>query len=86
VLLDVREPDELAICKLAGSVSIPMRELAARAGELDRDSEIVCVCHHGLRSAQVAAWLASAGFDRVHNLSGGLEAWACEIDPWMKRY
>ena len=57
VLLDVREAGELAICRISGSVHIPMGEIGRRAGELERDAEIVCICHHGVRSANVAAAL-----------------------------
>jgi rhodanese-related sulfurtransferase len=62
-----------------------MREIPARAGELPRDREIVAVCHHGGRSMQVAMFLEQQGF-RLHNLSGGMDAWALQIDPTVPRY
>ena len=86
VLLDVREAGELAICRIAGSVHIPMGEIGRRAGELERDAEIVCICHHGVRSANVAAALGSLGFEHTLNLSGGIDRWASEVDPKMARY
>ncbi len=86
LLLDVREADELAICALPGAVHIPLGELTRRWEELDSGAEVVCVCHHGIRSARAAAFLAQAGFERVWNLAGGVERWAHEVDPTMSRY
>jgi rhodanese-related sulfurtransferase len=86
VLLDVREPAELAICRIEGSVAIPMSELSVRHVELDPDRPTVCICHHGIRSASVAAALAHMEFAEVYNLSGGVERWATDIDPTMQRY
>lgn len=86
VLLDVREPDEVAICSLTDVLNIPLGDLPRRAAELDPSAAIVCICHHGIRSAQAAAYLERAGFERVSNLQGGVERWAREIDPRMPRY
>lgn len=88
LLIDVREPWEFQTCHLAGSRLIPMRQipLAVEAEELDPDLEIVVICHHGIRSRQVAYYLEQQGFDKVINLEGGVEAWASEIDPAMPRY
>lgn len=86
VLLDVREPDELAICALKGVVNIPLGDLPRRACELDPSAEVVCICHHGIRSAHAAAYLERAGFERVSNLQGGVERWAREVDPQMPSY
>jgi rhodanese-related sulfurtransferase len=86
VLLDVRTARELAICALPGSVHVPLHELAERVDELDRDATIVCVCHHGVRSAGAAAFLDSQGFPRVLNLDGGVDAWAARVDRSMPRY
>lgn len=86
VLLDVRRPEELEIVKLDGVVHIPLDELTARAGELDPDAEIVCICHHGMRSASAAAFLESRDFSKVINLTGGMDAWAAEVDPNLPRY
>lgn len=86
LVLDVREPWELAICRLADATSIPLGHLVARVGELPSDRPIVCMCHHGARSQQAAMFLARSGFADVYNLSGGIEAWADQVDPTMQRY
>ncbi len=86
ILLDVREDEELAICKIDGAQHLPMGEIPARFEELDADKTIVCVCHHGMRSAQVAGFLMSQGFENIINLAGGVDRWAQEVDPQMARY
>jgi len=86
VLLDVREPHEYALCRIAGSLHVPLSELALRHVELDPEREIVCICHHGIRSASAAAALARLDFERMYNLQGGLDRWAREVDPSMPRY
>jgi rhodanese-related sulfurtransferase len=86
VVLDVREPGEVAVAPFPGSVHIPMGEISTRLSELDPDAETVVVCHHGIRSAQVAMYLAHVGFGRVLNLAGGADAWAVTVDPGMRRY
>jgi rhodanese-related sulfurtransferase len=86
LVLDVREDDELEICRLEGAVHIPMSELSVRISELDPDAPVVCVCHHGIRSASVATALVGLDFDRVLNLTGGIDRWAAEVDPSMARY
>ena len=85
-LVDVREPWELEICALPGSVAMPMAQVPARFEEIPRDRMLVVVCHHGLRSAHAAAWFRRAGLGPVVNLIGGLDAWAVSIDPKMRRY
>lgn len=91
-LLDVREAEERAICTIAPGLatefSIPMRELPGRVAELShqRDGRVVVYCHHGVRSRIVAEWLCSQGFTDVHNLAGGIDAWATSIEPYMSRY
>jgi len=79
VLVDVREPWEFALCKVDGSLSMPL-------GELPEGRALVMICHTGRRSQHAAMLLATAGRPEVHNLAGGVEAWALEIDPAMKRY
>lgn len=86
VLLDVREAFELQMASVKGALHIPMGQIPARIGELDRAQEIVCMCHHGMRSANVAGYLLQNGFTRVLNLSGGIAAWAAEVDPSVPQY
>lgn len=85
-LLDVREPWEFSHCHIDGAHSMPMGALPSRLAELPKDQDIVVVCHHGGRSQQIALLLARSGFERVHNLQGGVHAWALHIDPAMPRY
>lgn len=86
VLLDVREPWEQQICRIEGSEPMPMRTVPARANELERDRPTVCVCHHGGRSMQVALFLERQGFRNVYNLTGGVDAWARQVDKAMATY
>lgn len=86
IILDVREPWEIELASVAGVTHIPMGDIPARISELDDNREIVVMCHHGVRSAQVAMYLARNGFDRVSNLSGGIEAWSLCADPSVPRY
>ena len=85
-LLDVREPWEVQIASVAAAVTIPMAELPARVGELDRQSRIAVICHSGVRSARVAAWLRQQGFASVANIHGGIDAWSVEVDGAIPRY
>ena len=86
LLLDVREDDEVAICALPNHVHIPMNLIPLRHNELPDEHLIVVYCHHGIRSLQVAMYLAHVGFENVINLKGGIEAWAAQIDPTIARY
>ena len=86
VLLDVREPWEIERCHLPGSQSVPMGSVPSRLQELDPDAETVVICHHGMRSMQVALYLEHSGFSTVHNLAGGIHAWSEAIDPTLPRY
>ena len=86
VVVDVREPWEFELCRIDGSVSIPLGEIATRSDELPRERPLVLVCHHGGRSQHAAMLLAGTGFTRVHNLAGGVESWALDVDSAMKRY
>ena len=86
LLLDVREPWEFELCQLAGSQNIPMHLVPMRCTEIDPDQEIVVICHHGSRSMQVAMFLERQGYSTVYNLTGGVEAWAGEVDSNMRRY
>jgi len=86
MVLDVREPWEHQICRLPDSVLMPMRTIPARLAELDPSADTVVVCHHGVRSFQVAVFLERAGFARLHNLSGGVDAWAKTVETSMPVY
>lgn len=86
VLLDVREPWEFELCHLDGAQHMPMHLVPVRFGELSPDQDIVVICHHGARSMQVGMFLESRGFAAINNLTGGVEAWATEVDPTMRRY
>jgi rhodanese-related sulfurtransferase len=86
LLLDVREPWEFATCHIDGATLIPMNTIPARHPELDSDAPVVCICHHGARSMQVAAFLEHQGFTQVGNLQGGIHAWAQQVDPGMPTY
>jgi rhodanese-related sulfurtransferase len=86
VLLDVRENWEFETCRIDGAVQIPMNTIPARIDDLDEDAEIVCICHHGARSLQVAAFLERHGFGKTVNLTGGIHAWALQVDPTMAKY
>ena len=84
-ILDVREPWEIATASLAGTINIPMNDIPSRIGELDPARETIVMCHHGIRSAQVAMFLSRNGFEQVMNLVGGIDDWS-EIDPSVPRY
>ena len=86
ILLDVRDPYELDICKLPGVLHIPMAEVGSRLNELPKDKDIVVICHLGVRSQNVARLLMSNGFNRVSNLNGGMDAYAATCDLDMPRY
>jgi len=84
--LDVREDEERAICRIDGSLHIPMAQIPERVEALPNDRQLIVYCHHGMRSAHVVQFLESRGFDRSINLAGGIDAWAREIDSSMARY
>ena len=87
VLLDVREPWEYAAAHIQGSTLMPMGDVPSRAfQELDPEARIVTICHHGVRSINVAVWLRNQGFEHAQSLRGGIDAWAADVDPTMPRY
>ena len=86
ILVDVREPYEYELCHLEGARLLPLKQLTARMGELDKSEEIVVYCHVGVRSTQAVSLLRRAGFSSVRNLQGGIDAWAREVDRQMPRY
>jgi rhodanese-related sulfurtransferase len=85
VLLDVREPWEFELASIEGSELIPMSQLESRFTELDPNAETVVICHHGNRSSYVAMALKHAGFEKVLNLEGGLDAYS-SVDESVPRY
>lgn len=85
-LLDVREPYELETARISGTVDIPMNDLPQRIQELDPEQHIIVVCHHGRRSANVAAWLQRQGFERVQSMRGGIDEWSRVVDPTVPIY
>ncbi|MFK7794935.1 MAG: rhodanese-like domain-containing protein [Gammaproteobacteria bacterium] len=86
LLLDVREPWEYEKCYLENSQLVPMRQIPNTLNEFDPDREIIVICHHGIRSRSVAAYLASNAFTQVVNLTGGIDAWAKYVDQSMATY
>lgn len=86
LLLDVREPFEVAICAVAGSRPIPMRQIPENAAILPRDRQILVLCHYGGRSQRVTQFLRANGFANATNVIGGIAAWAEQVDPALARY
>jgi adenylyltransferase/sulfurtransferase len=86
ILLDVREPFEFEVARIEGANLIPLGELPQRTHELDREAEIFVLCHSGMRSERAAEFLRAAGFARVANVAGGIDAWSEEVDPNVPRY
>jgi len=86
LLLDVREPWERKICTIPDSEALPMHQIPAQFGSIDPQRPVVCVCHHGGRSARVAMFLQHQGYEDVYNLTGGIDAWAKQVDSSMAVY
>ncbi|MBK9615003.1 MAG: sulfurtransferase [Uliginosibacterium sp.] len=86
LLLDVREGWEFEHCHLPGACHVPMGEVPARLAEIAAAPAVVCICHHGMRSMQVAAYLARQSEGQVFNLRGGVDAWSIEVDAALPRY
>jgi rhodanese-related sulfurtransferase len=86
-LIEVREPWEFQTAHIDGTVLMPMGDVPARAHqELDPEERRVVMCHHGVRSMNVTAWLRNQGFEQVQSLRGGIDAWSAEVDPKVPRY
>ncbi|MES2405904.1 MAG: rhodanese-like domain-containing protein [Pseudomonadota bacterium] len=85
-LLDVREPWEYEHCHIANTHLIPMQSIPGKLDTLDKQAQIVVICHHGVRSMQVARFLEHAGFEQVYNLQGGVDSWAQQVDASMPTY
>ena len=86
LLIDVREPIEYEIARVAGAQLLPMSRFYEWAGTLDTQREIVVMCHHGIRSAQVCYALAQSGYTKLFNLTGGIAAWSAEVDHNVPQY
>lgn len=90
VLLDVREPWELQTARIilpgATALDIPMQDVPARLADIPPTQPVACICHHGVRSAQVVAFLVQRGYTDVYNLAGGIDAWSALVDPRVPRY
>ncbi|MHB1174906.1 MAG: rhodanese-like domain-containing protein [Sulfuriferula sp.] len=85
-LLDVREPWEYEHCHIANTHLIPMQSVPGKLDMLDKQAHIVVICHHGVRSMQIAHFLEHAGFEQVYNLQGGVDSWAQQVDAGMPTY
>jgi len=86
VLVDVREAWEHEICRIDGAMQIPLGSLAASLNTLPDVDEVICYCHHGMRSLDAAAWLRFQGIIRAKSLAGGIDRWSREIDAAVLRY
>lgn len=88
VLLDCRRPDEWQTVRIEGARLAPLNELPARLDDLDelRDKDVIVYCHHGVRSLRAAAFLRSQGFTSVKSMAGGIDLWAIDVAPGMRRY
>ena len=86
LLVDVREPHEHATCRIEGAVLIPMGSIPANLQKLDGDEDVICFCHHGMRSLDVASWLRAQGVKSAKSMAGGIDRWSVEIDPKVPRY
>jgi rhodanese-related sulfurtransferase len=90
VVLDVREPYEVqTACVTADGfelLTLPMGSIVEKLSQLDKDRPIACLCHHGSRSMQVAAYLSSQGFAHLANIAGGIHAWSSQVDPSVPTY
>ena len=86
LLLDVREPWEYQLCHIANARLVPMHSVPDELDTLDKHAPIVVICHHGVRSMQVARFLEHAGFDQLYNLQGGVDDWAQLVDTSMPTY
>lgn len=86
-LVDVREPWEFETARMAGAKLVPMGDIPSRAHqELDPEDHIVVVCHHGVRSMSVTAWLRQQGFEKAQSMRGGIDAWSRRVDGTVPVY
>ena len=85
-LLDVRQQSEYDLVRLPDAILVTDGVVEEIVQGWDRDTEIICYCHHGIRSLDAAAYLAGQGFTNVSSMNGGIDAWAKEIDPTLPQY
>jgi len=85
-LVDVREQWEYDLCRIAGAKLIPLGTLSANLNTLLDADEVICYCHHGIRSLDAAVWLRQQGVESAKSMAGGIERWSTEIDPQVPRY
>ncbi len=87
-LVDVRDPEEYAVCHLPGAQLIPLQVLPAEAATKlpDKDAEILLYCHHGMRSLRATEYLRSLGYTKARSIAGGIDRWSAEIDATIPRY
>lgn len=88
LLVDVRTAEELTIASVDGAHHLPLDQIAMRADEIAawKNKEVICMCHHGMRSARAQNILQRAGFTNVLNLTGGIHAWSVSVDPSVPTY
>ena len=89
VLIDVREPEEFAIAKIEGAELIPMQSVPGQLQRLEAladESDLLVICHHGVRSLHVVNWLRSQGIENCFSIAGGIDSWSTEVDPGVPRY
>ena len=86
LFVDVREQWEYDLCRIAGARLIPLGNLPANLNALLDADEVVCYCHHGMRSLDAAVWLRQQGVESAKSLAGGIERWSVEVDPNVPRY
>ncbi|MEO8098746.1 MAG: rhodanese-like domain-containing protein [Acidobacteriota bacterium] len=88
-LIDVREPNEFAICKIEGARLVPMRTVPGELQDLEKLADqgpLIVFCHHGVRSLNVVNWLREQGLDACASMTGGIDAWSATVDPTVPRY
>jgi len=86
LLLDVREPWEFNLCRIENSTLVPMNQVPNVLKKLNREQETFLICHHGVRSQRVGLLLKDSGFEKIINVTGGINAWASQVDPAMGTY
>ena len=86
LLVDVREQWEYDLCKIPGAKLIPLGTLPANLNALLDADEVICYCHHGMRSLDAAVWLRQQGVESAKSMAGGIELWSVEVDPQVPRY